>query len=104
MWKGDHIHDHPICKCTARHARSRSDEGALVQQFDGFALMSRTPYSDLMHVSYFEYGLDQLLDYYSGISFITRRRLPAANRLSAIVMQLLPDTLSAWLACARACG
>ncbi len=104
VWKGYDIHDSPIRKGTPRHARSTAYEGVLLQQFDGFALISRTPYSDLMNVSYFEYGLEQLLDYYAGISFITRRRLPDANRLSAIVMQRLASVPAAWVACARQCG
>jgi hypothetical protein len=79
-------------------------EGILIQQFDGFALMSRTPYNDLMNVTFFEYGMDALPDYYSGLSFVTRRRLPEANRLTAIVMQRLPSDCSAWLSWARQCG
>ncbi len=104
IWKGYDIHDSPIRAGTGRHARSSSYEGTLIQQFDGFTLISRTAYSDLMNVSYFEYGLGQLLDYYSGISFITRRRLPETDRLSAIVMQCLPNDRAAWLGCARQCG
>jgi len=104
LWKGYDIHDHAIRPGLGRFARSSSYEGKLIQQFDGFALISRTPFSDLMNLTYFEYGLEQLLDYYSGISFITRRRLPDANRLSAVVMQRLPADCSSWLACARQCG
>lgn len=104
IWKGYDIHDTAIRAGSTRYARSNSYEGLLIQQFDGFAVISRTPYSDLMNVSYFEYGLEQLLDYYSGISFITRRRLPEADRLSAIVMRRLPPKPAAWVACARECG
>jgi hypothetical protein len=57
-----------------------------------------------MNVTYFEYGLDEMPDYFSGISFVTRRRLSAANRLTAIVMQRLGDSCSTRLAAARACG
>lgn len=104
VWKGYDIHDSAVRSGTGRHARSSSYEGALIQQFDGFALISRTAYSDLMNVTYFEYGLEQLLDYYSGITFITRRRLSDGNRLSAIVMQRVPATCASVLACARQCG
>ncbi len=104
LWKGYDTHDLPIRSGTRRHARSSSYEGHLIQQFDGFALLSRTPYNDQMNMTFFEYGLDALPDYYSGISFVTRRRLPDANRLSAIVMQRLPNKFSAWLAAGRAAG
>ncbi|MFN4155975.1 MAG: helix-turn-helix domain-containing protein [Paracoccaceae bacterium] len=104
LWKGYDIHDVAIRSGTKRYARSTHYEGKLIQQFDGFALMSSTPYNDQMNVTYFEYGLDAQPDYYSGISFVTRRRLSEANRLTAIVMQRLPDSCSARLAAARTCG
>ncbi|WP_304798234.1 helix-turn-helix domain-containing protein [Pseudotabrizicola sp.] len=104
LWKGYDIHDVAIRTGTKRHARSTCYDGKLIQQFDGFALMSRTPHNDQMNVTYFEYGLDAMPDYYSGISFVTRRRLSEANRLTAIVMQRLPDKCSAWLAAARTSG
>ncbi|MFN3722102.1 MAG: helix-turn-helix domain-containing protein [Paracoccaceae bacterium] len=104
LWKGYDIHDIAIRAGTKRFARSTGYDGRLIQQFDGFALMSRTPYNDQMNMTYFEYGLDALPDYYSGISFVTRRRLSEANRLTAIVMQRLADTCSARLAAARSCG
>ncbi len=104
LWKGYDLHDQPIRAGGRRFARSTRYDGVLVQQFDGFALMSRTPYSDVMNMSYFEYGLDGLLDYYSGISFITRRRLPDTNGLTAIVMRRLPSRCADLLACARDCG
>jgi transcriptional regulator with XRE-family HTH domain len=104
LWKGYDIHDAATRPGTRRFSRSTSYDGMLIQQFDGFALMSRTPYNDLMNVTFFEYGLDALPDYYSGISFVTRRRLPEANRLTAIVMQRLPTDYGAWLGWARVCG
>lgn len=104
LWKGYDIHDVAIRSGTKRHARSTGYEGQLFQQFDGFALMSRTPYNDQMNVTYFEYGLDAMPDYYSGISFVTRRRLPEANRLTAIVMQRVENSCSSRLSAARACG
>ena len=104
LWKGYDIHDIAIRTGTKRFSRSTRYDGRLIQQFDGFALLSRTPYNDQMNVTYFEYGLDALPDYYSGISFVTRRRLSEANRLTAIVMQRLPDTCTARLAAARSCG
>lgn len=104
QWKGYDLHDQPIRAGGRRFARSTRYDGILIQQFDGFALMSRTPYSDVMNMSYFEYGLDGLLDYYSGISFITRRRLPDTNRLTAIVMKRLPKSTSDVLSVARGCG
>jgi transcriptional regulator with XRE-family HTH domain len=104
LWKGYDIHDAPTRPGTRRFSRSTSYNGMLIQQFDGFALMSRTPYNDLMNVAFFEYGLDALPDYYSGISFVTRRRLPEANRLTAVVMQRLSDNCGAWLHWARRCG
>lgn len=103
-WKGYDVSDVPIRPGTKRFARSRSYEGQLIQQFDGFSLISRTPHNDQMNVTFFEYGLDALPDYYSGISFVTRRRLPEANRLSAIVMERLPNQCSIRLATARTCG
>ena len=103
-WKGYDIHDVAIRSGTKRYARSTCYDGQLIQQFDGFALMSRTPYDDQMNVTYFEYGLDALPDYYSGISFVTRRRLSEANRLTGIVMQRLADRCSTRLQAARACG
>lgn len=104
LWKGYDIHDVAIRSGTKRYARSTCYEGQLIQQFDGFALMSRTPYNDQMNVTYFEYGLDTLSDYYSGISFVTRRRLSEANRLTGIVMQRLADRCSVRLEAARSCG
>ena len=104
LWKGYDIHDAPTRPGTRRFSRATSYNGMLIQQFDGFALMSRTPYNDLMNVAFFEYGLDALPDYYSGISFVTRRRLPEANRLTAVVMQRLADSCGAWLQWARSCG
>jgi transcriptional regulator with XRE-family HTH domain len=104
LWKGYDIHDAPTRPGTRRFSRSTSYDGMLIQQFDGFALMSRTPYNDLMNVAFFEYGLDALPDYYSGISFVTRRRLPEANRLTAVVMQRLANNCAAWLSWARSCG
>ena len=104
LWKGYDIHDVAIRPGTKRHARSTCYEGKLIQQFDGFALMSRTPYNDQMNVTYFEYGLEAQPNYYSGISFITRRRLSEANRLTAIVMQRLDDRCSIRLDAARGCG
>lgn len=104
LWKGYDIHDVAIRPGTRRHARSTGYSGQLIQQFDGFALMSRTPHSDQMNMTYFEYGLDAMPDYYSGISFVTRRRLSEANRLTAIVMQRLANRCGDWLAAARACG
>ena len=104
LWKGYDIHDIPIRAGFKRFARSSRYEGQLIQQFDGFVLLSRTPHSDQMNVTFFEYGLDALPDYYSGISFVTRRRLSEANRLTAIAMQRLPDGCAAWLRAARACG
>lgn len=103
-WKGYDLHDQAIRSGGKRFARSSRYDGLLIQQFDGFALVSRTPYTDLMNMTYFEYGLDGLMEYYTGISFITRRRMPDTNRLSAIVMQKLPSSCSAVLACARDCG
>ncbi len=104
LWKGYDIHDAPTRPGTRRFSRATSYNGMLIQQFDGFVLMSRTPYNDLMNVTFFEYGLDALPDYYSGISFVTRRRLPEANRLTAVVMQRLPANCGAWLSWARCCG
>ncbi|NEX45505.1 helix-turn-helix domain-containing protein [Pseudotabrizicola algicola] len=104
LWKGYDVHDVAIRSGTKRHARSTCYEGQLIQQFDGFALMSRTPYNDQMNVTYFEYGLDEMPDYFSGISFVTRRRLAAASRLTAIVMQRLGDSCPLRLAAARGCG
>lgn len=104
LWKGYDIHDVAIRSGTKRHARSTCYDGQLIQQFDGFALMSRTPYNDQMNVTYFEYGLDAMPDYFSGISFVTRRRLSEANRLTAIVMERLDTKCSTRLAAARACG
>lgn len=104
LWKGYDIHDVAIRTGTKRHARSTCYDGQLIQQFDGFALMSRTPYNDQMNVTYFEYGLDAMPDYYSGISFVTRRRLSEANRLTAIVMQRMSNHCVTWLAAARTCG
>ena len=104
LWKGYDIHDVAIRAGTKRHARSTCYDGHLIQQFDGFALMSRTPHNDQMNVTYFEYGMDALPDYFSGISFITRRRLSEANRLTAIVMQRLQNVCGVWLQAARACG
>jgi transcriptional regulator with XRE-family HTH domain len=104
LWKGYDIHDVAIRTGTKRHARSTCYDGKLIQQFDGFALMSRTPYNDQMNVTYFEYGLDDLPDYYSGISFVTRRRLAEANRLTAIVMQRLEGGFGTWLSAARTSG
>ena len=104
LWKGYDIHDVAIRTGTTRHARSTCYDGQLIQQFDGFVLMSRTPYNDQMNMTYFEYGLDAMPDYYSGISFVTRRRLAEANRLTAIVMQRLADKCSVRLAAARCCG
>ena len=104
LWKGYDVHDVAIRTGTKRFARSTSYDGQLIQQFDGFALMSRTPYNDQMNVTYFEYGLDAMRDYFSGISFVTRRRLAEANRLTAIVMERLPNRCPVWLATARGCG
>lgn len=104
LWKGYDIHDQPMRDGTPRHARSAKYQGRLIQQFDGFTLLSRTPYNDLTNVTYFEYGLDSIPDYYSGLSFVTQRRQPEANRLSAIVMRRLNDSCAARLACARRCG
>lgn len=103
-WKGYDLHDQPIRSGGKRFSRSSEYQGLLIQQFDGFALVSRTPYTDLMNMTYFEYGLEGLLDYYSGISFVTRRRMPDTNRFSAIVMQRLPKDCGKILACARKCG
>lgn len=103
-WKGYDLHDVAIRGGTKRHARSTRYEGQLVQQFDGFVLMSNTPYSDQMNMTYFEYGLDAMPDYFSGISFVTRRRLSEANRLTAIVMHRLEDRCGARLAAAREGG
>lgn len=103
-WKGYDIHDHPMRDGTRRHARSAPYQGRLIQQFDGFTLLSRTPYNDLMNMTYFEYGLDSMPEYYSGITFITRRRVPEMNRLSAIVMRRLGKDCSVWLEYARQCG
>ena len=104
IWKGYDVHAHPTRAGSTRFSRSTSYEGTLTQQFDGFTLISRTPYNDLMNITYFEYGLEQMLQYYSGLSFVTRRRMPEANRLTAVVMQRLPNDCAAWLSCARACG
>lgn len=103
-WKGYDIHDQPMRSGTRRHARSARYQGRLIQQFDGFTLLSRTPYNDLMNMTYFEYGLDSMPEYYSGITFITRRRVPEMNRLSAIVMRRLESECRSWLDCARTCG
>jgi transcriptional regulator with XRE-family HTH domain len=104
IWKGYDVHDLPFREGSPRHARSSSYYGTLVQQFDGFALISGAQYSDLMNFSFFEYGLDTMPDYYSGISFVTRRRLPDANRVSASVLQRMPADCRVWLAWARRCG
>lgn len=104
LWKGYDIFDQPMREGSPRHARSTRYEGRLIQQFDGFTLLSRTPYNDLMNVTFFEYGLDSVPDYFSGLTFVTQRRLPEANRLSAIVMRRLPEGCAASLACARRCG
>jgi transcriptional regulator with XRE-family HTH domain len=104
LWKGYDIHSQPMREGSARHARSTKYQGRLIQQFDGFTLLSRTPYNDMMNLTYFEYGLDSMPEYYSGLTFVTQRRLPEANRLSAIVMRRLNDSCGARLACARHCG
>ena len=104
LWKGYDLHDQPMRSGGVRFARSSRYDGQLIQQFDGVTLVSKTPYSDVMNLTYFEYGLDGLMDYFSGISFITRRRLPDSNRFSAIVLQKLPRNTKAVLACARRCG
>jgi transcriptional regulator with XRE-family HTH domain len=104
LWKGYDIHDVAIRTGSRRYARSTCYDGRLIQQFDGFALMSRTPFNDQMNVTFFEYGLDALPNYFSGISFVTRRRMSDANRLTAIVMQRLPDRCGTWLGAARTCG
>lgn len=104
LWKGYDVHDVAIRTGSKRYARSSSYDGQLVQQFDGFALMSRTAHNDQMNVTFFEYGLDAMPDYFSGISFLTRRRLSEANRLTAIVMERLPPSCAVLLATARSCG
>lgn len=104
LWKGYDLHDQPLRPGGSRHARSARYDGRLIQQFDGFTLISRTPYTDVMNMTYFEYGLDGLLDFYSGISFVTRRRMPETNRISTIVMTRLAPRCRDILDCARSCG
>ncbi len=104
LWKGYDIHDQPNRAGSRRFSRSLGYTGTLIQHFDGFTLMSSTPYNDLMNITFFEYGLDSHPDYYSGISFVTRRRLAEANRLVSIVMQRLPKEPRHWINWARECG
>lgn len=104
IWKGYDLHDQAIRPGGRRFSRSTQYNGILIQQFDGFALISRTPYSDVMNMTYFEYGLEGLQDYYTGIAFVTRRRLPDTNRVTGIIMQRLPLNCATILACARGCG
>lgn len=104
LWRGYDIHDQAIRSGSNRFSRSSYYDGRLYQQFDGFTLILRTHYNNMMNITYFEYGMEWMPDYYSGISVITRRRLPEANRLASTVMRKLSDNFSEWITCARQCG
>lgn len=89
---------------TPRFARTSQFRGVMFQHFDGVSLICATSIESTFNLTFFEYGLAGQTRYYTGLSFLTRRRTMDSNRLSVTVMERLPDDPALWRQVARTAG
>jgi transcriptional regulator with XRE-family HTH domain len=103
-WKATDVFASPVRSGTPRHARTSQSRGVMFQHFDGVSLICATSIESTFNLTFFEYGLAGQTKYYTGLSFLTRRRTMDSNRLSITVMERLPDDPSIWRDVARKSG
>ena len=104
LWKALDVFQHPYRAGTKRFARTNRFRGVLIQHFDGVSLICATSIESTFNLTFFEYGLAGQTRYYTGLSFLTRRRTMDSNRLSVTVMERLPDDPALWRQVARSAG
>ncbi len=103
-WKGIDVFAAPVRPGSPRHARTNQFRGVMFQHFDGVSLICATSIESTFNLTFFEYGLAGQTRYYTGLSFLTRRRTMDSNRLSVTVMERLPDDPALWRKVARQSG
>jgi transcriptional regulator with XRE-family HTH domain len=103
-WKATDVFADPVRAGTRRFARISQSKGVMFQHFDGVSLICATSIESTFNLTFFEYGLAGQTRYYTGLSFLTRRRTMDSNRLSITVMEKLPDDAAVWRRVARTAG
>lgn len=103
-WKATDVFSDAVRPGTRRFARTSQFRGVMFQHFDGVSLICATSIESTFNLTFFEYGLAGQTKYYTGLSFLTRRRTMDSNRLSITVMERLPDDRKAWRQVARTAG
>jgi transcriptional regulator with XRE-family HTH domain len=103
-WKATDVFAAPIRGGSPRFARTNQSKGVMFQHFDGVSLICATSIESTFNLTFFEYGLAGQTRYYTGLSFLTRRRTMDSNRLSVTVMERLPEEPALWRQVARASG
>lgn len=104
LWKATDVFPGPIRAGGARWARTSRYLGVLFQHVDGVSLICSTSVESTFNLTFFEYGLAGQSRYYTGLSFLTRRRTMDSNRLSVTVMERLADDPALWRRVARQAG
>jgi transcriptional regulator with XRE-family HTH domain len=103
-WKGIDVFASAVRPGSPRFARTNHFLGVMFQHFDGVSLICATSIESTFNLTFFEYGLAGQTRYYTGLSFLTRRRTMDSNRLSVTVMERLPDDPALWRQVARQSG
>lgn len=81
------LYPQPVRRGTRRFARKVPYSGVFMQHFDGVSLLCSTGSENVLSFTFFEYGLSGSTRYYNGVSILTRRQMPDAERLSNIVLE-----------------
>ena len=87
MLKSFDLYPQPVRRGTRRFARKVPYSGVFMQHFDGVSLLCSTGSENVLSFTFFEYGLSGSTRYYNGVSILTRRQMPDAERLSNIVLE-----------------
>lgn len=104
LFKATDVFHGPVRPGSKRYARTNTFRGVMFQHFDGVSLICATAIDSTFNLTFFEYGLAGQTRYYTGLSFLTRRRTLDSNRLSVTVMERLPNEPSLWRRAAREAG
>jgi transcriptional regulator with XRE-family HTH domain len=103
-WKATDVFPAAVRPGTPRYSRTNQFRGVMFQHFDGVSLICSTSIESTFNLTFFEYGLAGQTRYYTGLSFLTRRRTMDSNRLSVTVMERLADDPALWRQVARQSG
>lgn len=79
------------------HPQRAPYSGVVLQHFDGISIYSEGGLSRAFNISFLEFGLEGQESYYPGFAMLTRRRIDGLNRLTALVLERLPNDCGLWL-------